>query len=94
MGGRLPPDFSTTTCLWAFRFWRGIFLKGRGWERAGALLLVPFVILAHPLGLVWLIGASVYIVAAERMSAWAQIALTGTAVCGLVLVRVYRADTF
>ncbi len=66
-----------------------IFLKGRGWERAGALLLVPFVILAHPLGLVWLIGASVYIVAAERMSAWAQIALTGAAVCGLVLVRVY-----
>ena len=71
-----------------------IFLKGKGWERAGALAFVPFVILAHPLGLVWMIGAAIYIATAERMSAWAQIALTGAGACALVLVRVYLQAHF
>ena len=45
-----------------------IFWHGRGWERLLALALVPLIALAHPLGLVWLVAASAYVVIAENLT--------------------------
>jgi hypothetical protein len=44
-----------------------IFWRGRGWECIVPLLLAPVIILANPLGLVWMVAASAYIGAAERI---------------------------
>ncbi len=49
-------------------FWGvAIFWRGRGWERIAPFVLAPVMILANPLGLVWMVAASAYIVAAERI---------------------------
>jgi hypothetical protein len=42
-----------------------IFWRGRGWERFLGYALAPLIVLAHPLGLMWLVGASVYVGIAE-----------------------------
>lgn len=42
-----------------------IFWRGRGWERLLAFAIAPLAMLAHPLGMVLLIGASVYVRIAE-----------------------------
>jgi hypothetical protein len=44
-----------------------IFWRGRGWERFLGYALAPLIVLAHPLGLMWLVGASFYVVIAERL---------------------------
>jgi len=44
-----------------------IFWRGRGWERLIPVAIAPFIILAHPLGLFWLIGACTYVWLAERI---------------------------
>ena len=46
-------------------FGMAIFWRGRGWERLLAFAIAPFALLAHPLGLVLLVGASVYVGFAE-----------------------------
>ena len=38
-----------------------IFWRGRGWERSIAFVIAPFVLLAHAIGLIWLIGAVIYV---------------------------------
>jgi hypothetical protein len=43
-----------------------IFWRGQGWERGVAVAIAPLVVLAHPLGLFWLVGAAAYVVIAER----------------------------
>jgi hypothetical protein len=49
--------------FWALAIvWRGV-----GRERLIALAIAPFVLLAHPLGLFWLAGASAYVFSAERI---------------------------
>jgi hypothetical protein len=42
-----------------------ILWRGQGWERLWALALAPLIVLAHPLGLVWLVGAGAYVAIAE-----------------------------
>ena len=42
-------------------FCLAIVWRGRGWELLVALALAPLVLAAHPLGFVWLLGASAYI---------------------------------
>lgn len=44
-----------------------IFWRGQGWERAIPLVLAPFIVLAHPLGLFWLAGGCLYVSLAERI---------------------------
>jgi hypothetical protein len=44
-----------------------IFWRGKGWERLAVVAIAPLALLAHPLGLAWLVGASVYIVTAEKL---------------------------
>lgn len=44
-----------------------LFWRGEGWERLAAFALAPLILLAHPLGLAWLVGAAAYIGIAERV---------------------------
>jgi len=46
-------------------FGLAIFWRGRGWERLAPLVLAPLIMLAHPLGLIWLAGGCAYIGMAE-----------------------------
>ena len=57
-------------------FWGvAIFWRGRGWERLVPLLLAPLIVLANPLGLAWMVGASAYIFISERTPARLQLVL-------------------
>jgi hypothetical protein len=42
-----------------------LFWRGKKWERLISLALAPVIVLAHPLGLAWMVGAIAYIVIAE-----------------------------
>lgn len=44
-----------------------IFWRGKRWERLIALAISPLVVLAHPLGLFWLVGACAYVWIAEQI---------------------------
>ena len=44
-----------------------IFWRGNKWERFIPLVLAPFILLAHPLGLAWMAGAIAYIGIAEAI---------------------------
>jgi hypothetical protein len=46
-------------------FGLAIFCGRKGWMRLSMLAIVPFVWLAHPLGLVWMVAAALYIATAE-----------------------------
>jgi hypothetical protein len=52
-----------------------IFWRGRGWERLLAFAIAPLVFLAHPLGLLWLFGASAYVGIAEIIARRHQVLL-------------------
>ncbi|HEY4879982.1 MAG TPA: hypothetical protein VIH97_12735 [Candidatus Acidoferrales bacterium] len=65
-------------------FWGvAIFWRGRGWERMIPLVLAPLIFLANPLGLVWMVAASAYIWAAERIPARYHFALVALAITAL-----------
>ena len=65
-------------------FWGvAIFWRGRGWERMIPLVLAPLILLANPLGLVWMVAASAYILAAERIPARYHFALVALAITAL-----------
>ncbi|HEY6442678.1 MAG TPA: hypothetical protein VIY66_04990, partial [Candidatus Acidoferrales bacterium] len=48
-------------------FGLALWWRGKGWERLSLLLIAPVVFVAHPLGLMWLLGAAVYIGIAEML---------------------------
>lgn len=48
-------------------FGLAIFWRGKGWERLVTLAIAPLVLLAHPLGLFWLVGACTYVWIAEQI---------------------------
>lgn len=52
-------------CFGLALFWRA---RGREWIYGG--LLLPFVLLAHPIGFVWLIGTLAYVKLRERLAGW------------------------
>jgi hypothetical protein len=66
-----------------------IFWRAEGWHRATALLFVPFIILAHPLGLIWLASAAAYVWSAERTPIRFQILLVIGAAALMFGLRVY-----
>jgi hypothetical protein len=66
-----------------------IFWRGTGWERPAAVAIAPFVVLAHPLGLFWLIGASAYVFIAERLPLRYQIVLLLAGAGALVGIHEY-----
>jgi len=63
--------------------------RGRGWERAAALTLVPLIWLAHPLGVVLMGCAGAWVVVAENAPLRRQILAGVAAVVLLVSVRLY-----
>jgi hypothetical protein len=66
-----------------------IFWRGKGWERLLAVAIAPLVVVANPLGLIWLIGACIYVGLAEIVRPRRQIVLLITAAAGLVVVHYY-----
>jgi len=65
-----------------------IFCVTRGWNRLYAVAFAPVILLAHPLGLAWFLGASAYISIAETAPERWRIHLPAAA--GLVLVLVHK----
>jgi len=66
-----------------------IFWRGKGWERLIAAAIAPLVVVAHPLGLIWLIGACIYVGFAEIVRPRYHIALLIAAAAGLVVAHYY-----
>ena len=70
-------------------FGLALLWRGRGWERAAVLALVPLIWLAHPLGVVLLGSAGAWIVAAEKATPRRQLLLGVSAVVLILSVRLY-----
>jgi hypothetical protein len=52
-------------------FWSGaIFWRGKGAELLAGTALVPLVFLAHPLGLIWLVGTVIFAKSSEKLPGW------------------------
>jgi len=66
-----------------------IFWRGKGWERLVPPAILPFIWLAHPLGLIWLIGACIYVGFAEMVRPRYQVGLLVAAAAGLVVAHYY-----
>lgn len=66
-----------------------IFWRGRGWERLIAVAIAPFVLLAHVIGFVWLIGAAAYVGLAEMLPQRRQFLLLVPAAGALIAQHYY-----
>jgi hypothetical protein len=71
-----------------------IVWRGRRAERLLALALVPFIGMAHPLGLVWFVGAAGYITLARLASGRGQIFLLAGAAVSLAILGRYLSIHF
>lgn len=71
-----------------------VFWRGKGWERLLPLILVPFIVLAHPLGLLWLVAACVYVGIAERVPIPGQVVLLLVAAAFVYGMRLYILHHF
>src|SRR5262249_28932714 len=67
--------------------------KGQGMPGADGsawgAVVVPLVLLAHPLGLAWLAGAAIYLVVWTKLPGWWKLTMPAMAVAGLVAVHWY-----
>lgn len=68
-----------------------IFLRGRGREWMGGLLLLPAVWLAHPIGFFWLTGTLAYIKTRTKLAGWWKLALPLSAASAILAVSWYTA---
>ncbi len=68
-----------------------LFWRGRGPERLLGLLLVPLVLLAHPLGLIWLFGTALYLILWTKFPSWWKLAVPATAIAAVYVVHAYLA---
>jgi hypothetical protein len=66
-----------------------MFWRGKGWERLIALALAPLILMAHPLGIVWLFAAAGYIWIAGSVSRHYHIPLLLAAAGLLFMLRSY-----
>ncbi len=71
-----------------------IFWRGNGWERIAAAALAPLVLMAHPLGMAWLLGAAAYIGIAEKVPLRYQLLVSLAAVGVLFAAHQYVADHY
>jgi hypothetical protein len=67
------------------------FWRGRGINWVYGILLLPFVLLAHPIGFVWLIGTLVYIEIRKRIPGWWKLVLPVVAVASFLALFFYLA---
>jgi hypothetical protein len=65
--------------------------RGRGLERFLGLFILPFVLLAHPIGFIWLVGAALYLFLWTKLPDWWKLALPVAAVSLLYALRWYLA---
>ena len=65
--------------------------RGRAPERILGLLIVPFVLLAHPLGLIWLAGTAVYLILSKNLPSWWKLSLPVASVSLVYVVHWYLA---
>ncbi|HYA97913.1 MAG TPA: hypothetical protein VEH49_07450, partial [Methylomirabilota bacterium] len=76
-------------------FWGlAIFLWGKDGKRYLALALAPLILLAHPMGLVWFLGALAYIAIAGRIAVRLQIFLLAAPAAMLAWLRSYLWNHF
>lgn len=75
-------------------FGLAIFWRGKRWERLLPLLLVPLIVLAHPLGLLWLAAACAYVGIAEILPVQWQLALFAVALGVVYAIRFYILHHF
>jgi hypothetical protein len=71
-----------------------ILWRGSGWDYAIAIALLPFIYVAHPLGVIWLISAAAYIRVASFVPPRFQIFLVLVAAAALCLLRLYLVHHF
>ncbi len=71
-----------------------LFWRGNRFERLLAFAPAPLMVLAHPLGLVWLVGAALYIAVAEAVPRRWQILVFLAAAAGVVLLHFYLEQHF
>lgn len=71
-----------------------IFWRGKGRERLLPLVLVPFIVLSHPLGLLWLVAACAYVGIAEKLPIPLQAVLFFAAVALVYGMRLYILHHF
>ena len=65
--------------------------RGKGSGRILGLLIVPFVLLAHPLGLIWLAGTAVYLILWKNLPGWWKLSLPVASVGVVFVVHWYLA---
>lgn len=68
-----------------------LFWRGRGGERFFGLCMVPFILLAHPLGLIWLFGTALYLFLWPKLPSWWKLAVPAAAVATVYAVHTYLA---
>lgn len=66
-----------------------ILWRGKPAEWLIALAIAPLIVLAHPLALFWLVGAGIYVLAAERVTPRYHIGLLGAGVAMLLGIHGY-----
>ena len=66
-----------------------IVWRGKGWERLTAVVMAPFVFVAHPLGFLWLLGASGYILIHRHVGPRGQVILFLAAIGLLGLLHLF-----
>ena len=69
--------------------WRGTLR-----ECAVAIVLIPFIYVAHPLGVIWLIAAAAYVRVASLIPPRVQLLLVAAATAALYLLRLYLSHHF
>ena len=65
--------------------------RGRALEQILGLLILPFVLLAHPLGLFWLAGTAVYLMLWKNLPSWWKLSLPVASVGVVFIVHWYLA---
>ena len=75
-------------------FGLALFWRGNRLERVLAVAPVPLMVLAHPLGLVWLLGAALYVGLAESIPRRWHSLLFFAAAGGILLLRFYLYGHF
>ncbi|MGB2624634.1 MAG: hypothetical protein WAN25_20005 [Candidatus Acidiferrum sp.] len=65
--------------------------RGRAGERIFGLLLAPAVFLAHPIGILWLLGTGVYLILWTKLPRWWKVAVPVAALTVFFAIRWYLA---
>jgi hypothetical protein len=65
--------------------------RGRGLERLLGLLIAPFILLAHPIGFLWLAGMALYLLLWTKLTRWWNLLAPAAALAALFVLHWYLA---